>query len=57
MSKKIAQGDSIVIWPSSIQEKDINDMILSGLDVQSMVESNTCSGLEAKLKFTSWKKI
>jgi hypothetical protein len=57
MSKKIEQGDSIVIWPSSIQEKDINDMILSGLDVQSMVESNTCSGLEAKLKFTSWKKI
>ena len=57
MSKKIKQGYSIVIWPSFIKEKDINDMILSGLDVQSVLESNTCSGLEAKLKFTTWKKV
>lgn len=57
MSKKIEQGYSIVIWPSFIKEKDINDMILSGLDVQSVLESNTCSGLEAKLKFTTWKKV
>ena len=42
---------------SSINEKDINDMVLSGLDVQSVIESNTYSGLEAKLKFTTWKKI
>jgi hypothetical protein len=40
-----------------VTQKDINDMVLSGLDVQSMVESNTYSGLEAKLKFTTWKKI
>jgi hypothetical protein len=46
-----------VIWPSFIKEKDINDMILSGLNVQNMIESNTYSGLEAKLKFTTWKKI
>jgi hypothetical protein len=50
-------GDNVVIWPSSIKEKDINDMVLSGLDVQSMIELNTYSGLEAKLKFTTWKKI
>ena len=57
ISKTIDSGDSVVIWPSHIQEKDINDMVLSGLDVQSMIESNTYSGLEAKLKFTTWKKI
>jgi transcription elongation factor Elf1 len=56
MMKRIEEGCSIVIWPSSIKEKDINDMILSGLDVQSVIESNTYSGLEAKLKFTNWKK-
>jgi transcription elongation factor Elf1 len=50
-------GDNVVIWPSSIKEKDINDMVLSGLDVQSVIELNTYSGLEAKLKFTTWKKI
>ena len=53
----ITRGDKVVIWPSSIKEKDINDMILSGLDVQSVIELNTYSGLEAKLKFTTWKKI
>jgi transcription elongation factor Elf1 len=53
----ISRGDKVVIWPSMIREKDINDMVLSGLDVQSVIESNTYSGLEAKLKFTTWKKI
>jgi hypothetical protein len=32
-------------------------MVLSGLDVQSVIKLNTYSGLEAKLKFTTWKKI
>ena len=53
----IDSGDSIVIWPNSIDDKDINDMVMSGLDVQSVIESNTYSGLEAKLKFNTWKKI
>ena len=53
----ISKGESVVIWPESIDDKDINDMVMSGLDVQSVIESNTYSGLEAKLKFTTWKKI
>ena len=57
ISRTIGNGQKVVIWPSTISEKDINDMILSGLDVQSVIESNTYSGLEAKLKFTTWKKI
>ncbi len=56
-ANSISRGERIVIWPNSIKEKDINDMVLSGLDVQSVIESNTYSGLEAKLKFTTWKKI
>jgi transcription elongation factor Elf1 len=57
ISRAIDNGENVVIWPSIIKEKDINDMILSGLNVQSVIESNTYSGLEAKLKFTTWKKI
>ena len=57
VSRTIDSGDSIVIWPSHIKEKDINDMHLAGHDVQSLIELNTYSGLEAKLKFTTWKKI
>ena len=53
----IDRGDRVVIWPSTISEKDINDMVLAGHDVQSIVELNTYDGLEANLKFTTWKRI
>lgn len=57
ISDTIDRGDSVVIWPTSIKEKDINDMLLAGHDVQSIVESNIYKGLEANLKFTTWKRI
>jgi predicted RNA-binding Zn-ribbon protein involved in translation (DUF1610 family) len=57
IAKTIDSGDSVVIFPSSIDEKDINDMVIAGHDVQKIVECNTYSGLEAKLKFNTWKKI
>ena len=57
ISRVIEMGQKVVIWPSTIIEKDINDMVISGLNIQSVIESNTYSGLEAKLKFTTWKKI
>ena len=53
----IDRGDQIVIWPSNIHEKDINDMVLSGHNVKSIVESNTYSSLQAKIKFNIWKKV
>ena len=57
ISKTIDRGYQVVIWPDHINVKDINDMVMSGLDVQNLVESNIYSGLQAKLKFTNWKKI
>ena len=55
--RTIDRGESVVIWPTNIGEKDINDMVLAGHDVQSVVESNVYSGLKAKLQFNTWKKI
>ncbi len=57
IEKCIDSGEKVVIWPNTIRDKDINDMVLSGHNVQKMIELNTYSGLEAKLKFTTWKKI
>ena len=57
INKTIDRGDQIVIWPSNIHEKDINDMVLSGHNVKSIVESNTYSSLKAKIKFNNWKKV
>lgn len=53
----ISSGNSVVIWPSTIKEKDINDMVLSGHSVLDVIESNTYYGLKAKVKFNEWKKV
>jgi len=57
ISKTIDKGDKVIIWPTSIQQKDINDMVLAGLNIMDVLKSNTYSGLEAKIKFNNWKKI
>ena len=57
ISKTIDRGEQVVIWPTNIVQKDINDMVLAGLSVMDVLKSNTHSGLEAKVKFTEWKKV
>ena len=57
IAKTIDGGYKVVIWPTSIVEKDINDMVLGGHKIMSVLESNTYSGLQAKVKFNNWKKI
>jgi len=57
ISNTIDGGDKVVIWPNNVKEKDINDMVLAGHDVQTIVESNTYDGLKAKLQFNTWKRI
>ena len=57
ISNTIDRGDSVVIFPNNVKEKDINDMVLAGHDVQSIVESNVYTGLQAKLQFNTWKRI
>ena len=57
ISKSIDRGDKVIIWPKTIQQKDINDMHLAGHDVQTLVESNVYQGLTATLKFNDWKKV
>ena len=53
----IERNQRVVIWPSNILEKDINDMVLAGHNVMDVLKLNTYSGLQAKIKFNNWKKI
>ena len=57
IEKCINRGDRVIIWPTIIVDKDINDMVLSGHDIMSVLKSNTYSGLEAQIKFNNWKKV
>ena len=60
IEKVINSGRNIVLWPESMKYKDINDMILGGYsksEIQQIIMDNTFSGVEAKLRFTEWKKI
>jgi len=56
MQKCIKSGGQIVIWPNNIIEKDINEMVLAGRDVEKLVKDNTFTGLTAQLKLNDWKK-
>ena len=56
IDKMIEKQFKIVIWPQTLQEKDINDMVLAGKDPVSIIKKNTYQGLEAKIKFTEWKR-
>ena len=57
IDKYIDQGYSVCIWPDNVNEKDINDMILAGLDPEWIILQNTRRGLIAKAALTQWKKI
>ena len=60
MYKVIEDNYNIVIWPSEIQSKDVNDMIQSGLtksEISDIISKNTYSKLSALTKLNDWKKI
>jgi len=59
VEKLIEMGKTVCIWPNSLTEKDINDMIyrMSASEIKKMIDENTFSGLEAKLRFNQWRKV
>ena len=56
IASAIRDGQKVVIWPTSIKEKDINDMFLADIPVQEIIKSNTHQGLTANLKLNEWRK-
>ena len=46
--------------PKTINQKDINDMILNGLSaniVEQTINDNKFSGLSAKMALSDWSKV
>ena len=55
----IEAGYRVCIWPETVQQKDINEMILAGMtkeQIMATINSNTYQGLSAKLRFNEWRK-
>lgn len=60
MQDAINSHHNVVIWPSTIQGKDINEIILSGKtadEIEKIISSNTFKDIEAQLKMNMWKRV
>jgi hypothetical protein len=60
MENIIEQNYNIFIWPSDIQLKDVNDLIMTGVtkvQLDEIISINTYSKLSAKQALTHYKKV
>ena len=60
LDKNIKAGYNVCMFPDTIPYKDINEMVQNGIssaEILETINTNTHSGIEANLKFSTWKKI
>jgi transcription elongation factor Elf1 len=59
IEKLIDEDYAVCLWPDTIEHKDINEMVMHGKSIESIMDTintNTFQGMEARLKFTQWRK-
>jgi len=59
MEKIVERGYKVCVWPSKLVEKDINDMIMSGMtaaSIELIINNNTVEGLQGKLAISMWRR-
>ena len=60
IERAIVLGYRVVIWPSNVIDKDINQMIKGGMsasDIENIIRINTYKGLSARAMLSEWKKV
>jgi transcription elongation factor Elf1 len=60
LKQAIEDNATVCIWPKNIQEKDINDMIMSGKtqnEILNTINKNTFHGPQALLEFNNWRMV
>lgn len=58
VEEAIRGGYTVCVWADSVEEKDINDMVLAGRspqEVQQIIDECACSGLTALARFSQWR--
>lgn len=59
IEKYIDDGYRVCLWPSNVDGKDVNEMVLNGHEPEELkiiVDKNSFIGLEAKLNMQTWRK-
>ena len=59
LTKAVSRRYKVCIWPSHIEQKDINDMVVEGMDsidIKAIIDGNIYSGLKAKLAIGIYSK-
>jgi len=72
ITKTIKAGYKVCIWPDTMKDKDINDMILTKVGrhdyvktelvgraaakIKDLIDANTFRGLQAELRLAEWRK-
>lgn len=59
IKKNLEKGYSVVLFPEHINDKDINAMIINGLDIKQimkMINDNTVFGLSGLARLANWRK-
>lgn len=59
IDKAIINGYNVCVWPTNLEHKDINEMVMQGMSpefVRYIIDTNTHNDLRAKLAFNNWSK-
>lgn len=56
VKKLIENNEKVCIFPSSVKEKDINDMVLHNIDIHDIIPQNLYRGASAMLAYNAWRK-
>lgn len=54
--KLIENKEKVCVFPDTIKEKDINDMVLNGINVYDIIDTHIYKGAAAMLAFNAWRK-
>lgn len=58
--KYIRMGCRLMIWPTNMVGKDINDLILDGMtqsELMELIKSNSYEGFQLHVMFNQWRKV
>lgn len=60
VEKAVNQGYRVCIWPDSVEQKDVNEMVMAGMSpdqIRYIIDQNTHEGLAARVALKRWSRI